>query len=275
MSFPHSPPINFLRFEKLIYFGLFSFALTGCEIHHNGVIDVLHQPTGILFATVTPTEILTDSIHIGPFQTPEDILTISVQIMIKSGGSYPSLVGYGLFEDLRSTPIATGELNDLGHAPDNSPSDSVFSGMLTFQIGRSFIGDLFLELVPWDSFGSPGTSFVQRIGIKRVNHPPELSNLQAPDTIRTTASSSFLISVRVIDPDGAADVATVTRLTPSGNTFFLNDTGINGDLIAGDGIFTESVSPPTVVGSYTFLFRALDLSKATSNTIQHTIIVLP
>ncbi|MEX1138947.1 MAG: choice-of-anchor X domain-containing protein [Bacteroidota bacterium] len=212
--------------------------------------------------------------NIGPFQLPEDILTIILTASVKVGAS-PSTVGYTLFQDRRLQPLTEGELNNLGVSPDIFASDSIFTGAVTFQINRSFIGNLTLELVPQSSDGIIGTSFLQTIEIQRFNHPPVLSNLQAPDTVRISLQS-FVISVQASDPDGAPDIASVTRQTPSGLILNLNDSGTNGDAVAGDGIYTEVVDldSSTPLGSYSFVFRALDQSNATSNTILHTIIVL-
>jgi hypothetical protein len=118
---------------------------------------------------------------------------------------------------------------------------------------------------------------IQPLQIVRRNRPPVLSDLRAPDTVRTSAQSSFLITVRASDPDGLDDIRTVTRTTPSGLVVQLNDRGVNGDAVAGDGIFTETVSlsPPPAPGVYEFRFQAFDRLNAGSNIIVHSVTVVP
>lgn len=270
-------PFRFSSFCSLpaAFLGL-SFLLASCEVSHDAIIDSIHPSPSVISASVSPTAVNTDSMNVGPFQLPEDVLTISLLATIKIGHPSPSLVGYALYEDYRSEPLAAGELNDLGLPPDETASDSIYSGRVTFHINRSFIGNLIVELVPKSNSGTVGTAFLQTVQIQRFNNPPTLSQLQAPDTVRTSLMTEFVVSVQANDPDGISDVATVTRQTPAGSLWNLNDSGVNGDLVAGDGIYTETVSlsPPPSPGSYTFVFRALDQSSATSNTIQHTIVVV-
>ncbi|MEX2115516.1 MAG: hypothetical protein WEB37_01415 [Bacteroidota bacterium] len=231
----------------------------------------------MLSASVTPTVVNTDLINIEPIQLPEDILPITLVASAKLTVASDCVVRYAIFSDRRLDPIAEGELNNIGVFPDISPLDSVFTGDVRFQVQRSFVGNLMLELLAQSSQGVTGTSFVQTILIQRLNQPPVLSNLQAPDTVRTSLQQSFLITVQASDPNGAADIVSVSRITSIMNTYFLNDSGLFGDAIAGDGVFTETVglTPPPNPGLYQFSFRALDQLNARSNVLLHTIVVLP
>lgn len=270
MSFP----LVLTRFIRLLslpgaVLGLLLVA-TSCEVSQDGIIDTIFISPSILSASVSPTAVNTDSMNVGPVRLPEDVLTIKITAAVKINAPTNSRVRYAVFSDRRSFPISEGELA-------NSGVDSIFAGEVQFQVQRTFIGNLMLEITAESNPGSFGTSFIQIITIQRLNQPPVLSNLQAPDTVRTSIQQSFIVTVEVNDPDGASDILSVTRQTPSNLVLNLNDQGTNGDAVAGDGIFTETVSlsPPPPPGDYQFQFRALDRSNAASNTINHSVVVIP
>lgn len=249
----------------------FSLFLVSCEVSHDAVIDSIHQSPNIISASISPKVINTDSINLGPIRLPEEILTIKIAASVKINTPTYSRIHYAVFFDRRSAPISEGEFSYSG-----ASADSTFTGEVNFQIQRVFIGNLMLELTPESREGNFGTSFIQTVAIQRLNQAPVLSNLQAPDTVRTSLQQSFIITVQANDPDGASDILSVTRQTPSNLVLTLNDAGTNGDAVAGDGIFTETVdlTPPPPPGSYPFQFRALDRSNAASNTINHTVVVI-
>ena len=101
----------------------------------------------------------------------------------------------------------------------------------------------------------------------RMNHPPVISDLIAPDTINLSTTTIFTESVKVIDPDGQEDIMSVLRLTPSGKVFQLH--AIN------DTTYSEEVSlnSPPALGPYVFRFCAVDRSNDTSNVITKTIVI--
>lgn len=272
MSF-HSALQHFSSFSALPtgFLGL-SFLLVSCETPQDAIIDSIHQSPAIISASISPTVINTDSMNVGPIRLPEDILTITITASGKFNIPTNSRVRYAISFDQRSAPISEGELSPSGVA-----TDSIFAGEISFQIQRAFIGNLMLELTAESKAGGFGTSFIQTIAIQRQNQAPVISNLQAPDTVRTSIQQSFLITVQANDPDGASDILSVTRQTPSNLVLTLNDAGTNGDAIAGDGIFSETVSlvPPPPPDAYSFQFRALDRSNVASNTINHTVVVIP
>ena len=80
--------------------------------------------------------------------------------------------------------------------------------------------------------GAPNSRAIANAGpaITEVTHRPILP--KAGQNIRVTA--------RVQDPDGVPNVSLVYRIDPSAtlNTAPMHDDGLNGDLLAGDGIFT-------------------------------------
>jgi hypothetical protein len=105
---------------------------------------------------------------------------------------------------------------------------------------------------------------------------PVISNLTAPDTINTSETNVFTISLSVQDTDGLFDVVSVTLTNQNGNVFLLVDNGSDGDVTADDGVFTrtflvESSQPP---GDYLFRFKARDCAGLESNELQKTIVIV-
>ncbi|NNJ53279.1 MAG: hypothetical protein HKP17_08915 [Ignavibacteriaceae bacterium] len=119
------------------------------------------------------------------------------------------------------------------------------------------------------------------------NVPPVVSNLMMADSVQ--AGGTILFTVEASDSNGLSDIEFVFYETfdPNGvqivNTsgvsqfpmFDDGNTSENGDVTAGDGIFTVVLTFPTTAlrGTWRFEFRARDRSKELSNTIIHNIVV--
>ena len=113
---------------------------------------------------------------------------------------------------------------------------------------------------------------------------PQLSDLVVPQTIYRASTRTYLVSVRVSDPQGLADVATVTfSITPeAGGTALaegaLADAGTDGDIIAGDGIYTAPLGAAFATadsGVYVLRTRARDRAGNESNTLSAAVTVRP
>ncbi len=119
------------------------------------------------------------------------------------------------------------------------------------------------------------------------NVAPVVSNLMMADSVQ--AGGTILFTVEASDSNGLSDIEFVFYETydPNGvqivNTqgvsqfpmFDDGNTSENGDVTAGDGIFTVVLTFPTAAlqGTWRFEFRARDRSKELSNTIIHNIVV--
>lgn len=119
------------------------------------------------------------------------------------------------------------------------------------------------------------------------NVAPVLSDPNIPDQINKDENFSF--SVRVTDENGYDDVSKVfyELFRPNGNQidnsegikefplFDDGDTAQNGDLIAGDSIYTVRLMFPSSVesGNWKFELNAEDRSGASSNMITHNLVV--
>jgi len=112
------------------------------------------------------------------------------------------------------------------------------------------------------------------------NQPPVLSELTAPDSVSRRNSETILLSVRVTDPQGQADIRRVyfnsfkPDGTPgSGNPFSMYDDGTNGDVIPGDGLYSRGImiSVSNALGNYRFDFHAEDRAGSASDALTHVI----
>jgi hypothetical protein len=123
---------------------------------------------------------------------------------------------------------------------------------------------------------------VAHVVITLPNQPPVLSELTAPDTVSRRSSDAILLSVRATDPQGPADIKRVyfnsfkPDGTPgSGNPFSMFDDGTNGDVTAGDGVYSRGImiSASNALGNYRFYFYAEDLAGEAGGTLTHVITV--
>ncbi|MGH2566875.1 MAG: choice-of-anchor X domain-containing protein, partial [Bacteroidota bacterium] len=157
-----------------------------------------------------------------------------------------------IFDESSFSPLGSALLKDDGSEVDSTKDDGIFSGVLTFGIRRSDVGRYKVEINAENPNGFKSNTRILTLLIVRENHPPSLSNLQAPDTVRLSAQvPSILLTVRASDSDGLADIRQVTfnSFLPSGqpssgNPFRMYDDGTNGDTLSGDGIYSLRIAPP-------------------------------
>lgn len=116
------------------------------------------------------------------------------------------------------------------------------------------------------------------------NLPPVISNTVVdPDTVVVTQPTVIFTSVEATDPNGSNDLQEVYFIsyrpdgTSNNNKVQLYDDGssLNGDLVAGDGIFSRliQVDQSNQKGTYRFEFQAEDRSGSLSNIINHYVLI--
>lgn len=223
-------------------------------------------------ASSSLTIINTDTMNIGNERTPDDLLTIhgeaSLRVSHPQGKKEISAVKYSIREDQSLSVIGEGVLNDDGILPDRIANDDIYSGYTQFQIKRVLVGKLVLSLWSENSTGQVSNTALLPLSIVRLNHAPVISNLNAPSTVNLAATTSFNISVTLIDPDGQEDIKSMLRFTPSGKVLPLSPYN--------DSIYVETVTlvPPPPLGPYNFRFRAVDRSNDSSNVLTQTIVIV-
>jgi len=117
------------------------------------------------------------------------------------------------------------------------------------------------------------------------NLPPVISNTVIdPDTVVVTDTTIIYTSVEAMDSNGVSDLKEVYYIVyrPDGSTsgaklLLFDDGNIveNGDLVAGDGIYSRliQVNETNDKGTYRFEFQAEDRSGELSNIINHFVLI--
>jgi hypothetical protein len=117
------------------------------------------------------------------------------------------------------------------------------------------------------------------------NLPPVISNtVIEPDTAVVNDTTVIFTSVEAMDPNGANDIVEVYFVVykPDGSTnnievslFDDGNTTENGDLVAGDGIYSRliQVNQANEKGIYRFEFQAKDRLGELSNIINHFVLI--
>ena len=282
-----------LRFVLLIAASTLAVLYSACEKKDTSVIDSLGSPPFIVAASLSPSIVNLDTI-------PQSIayvqLSVNARIMHQNGSSGISQVSYSLSDETASQSLAVGQLFDNGTPPDLRAGDSVFTAQISLPVQSLPVGKYFCQIVAQSQHGYTSSTLLLPLIIGRqLNHPPILSNLQAPDTIILGGQSQqFKVMVKATDPDGQSDMAKVFfhsykpdgTATNGGNPFLMYDDGsdkilfppdlTSGDAVKGNSIYTLTVIVDTsnAKGSYRFEFLAQDRSNAFSQKLTKNILVL-
>jgi hypothetical protein len=179
-------------------------------------------------------------------------------------------------------PVA---LRDDGTGGDVLARDGIYSITADMRNSATSAGTYLARFEAWDSKGQNSSPLVVPTVVAGVNDPPVLSDLTAPSTVSRQSSLPMLLTVRVSDPQGPADIrrvyfnTTKPDGTPSaGNPFLMFDdgaSGMHGDTAAGDGVYSLAIyiTPDSKLGIYRFEFFAEDMSRAQARPLVHMITV--
>ncbi len=180
------------------------------------------------------------------------------------------------------------KLYDDGTKGDLIAGDKTYSAKIDMN-ENMLSGYMLLEYFVTYNLGKQ--EYTQKIAVHQfsfdngsTNVAPEILNLVAPDTIVVQSPKSvFSMQISAKDDNGLNDITEVYFITykPDGTTnnnkSYLLDNGNpnNGDLVAGDGIYSiiVEITPNNVKGNYIFEFRAKDRRGKLSNVINHQITV--
>ena len=178
--------------------------------------------------------------------------------------------------------LSTHFLYNNGTDGDITAEDTVFTYQIdsTFSIARKgsyklsfFIENLFGEL-----------SEVVEHSIYFVSNEPVITKISLPDSMKRPSgydTVAELIQVWVKDAQGLDDIESVYfysrkpdgELANNGNPIPLKDDGLNGDVEAGDGIFSflMIISSSAFIGNYEFYFYARDKAGNLSDSVTEII----
>ena len=270
--------------KKYFLFFLLPVLIGGCEKTYNDVIDakiISYQVISTAVKSANSDSLITYS----PF---DSLITISLKINSSKdiSGIYFNIVAPD-GNPLNTSQIALLDNGNAGNG-DSTAGDNVFSNK--FPMSRNDIVGLYtINFFVTDAGSSSKIaavlSFVYDNGQNNV--APTISNLVMPDSIKKNVQ--FVFTINVADTNGLRDVKEVYYQTynPSG-TLVVNSEGIskfpmfddgntknNGDITAGDGVYTVGLTFPSgqPSGTWRFVFQAIDLGGKLSNVINHNIVV--
>ena len=221
--------------------------------------------------------VLPDSVNLAV----DSLLTISATLTDPDGLTDLLGLDVQLFPAQGASPIWQDTLLYEGTAGAGQ-----ISAQVPVSIFKNKRGDYIFRLTALDKSGGASEAAIRTVHVFKIVHndPPVLSELSAPDTVSRSSGEIFVLSVKVTDPQGSADVSQVYFNTfkpdgspSSGNPFSMRDDGQGGDAIANDGIYSLgiSISASNATGNYRFEFYAVDYSGAVSQPIIHVITVVP
>jgi len=214
---------------------------------------------------------------------------VIAQVNDNEGLSDIRRVTYQFFPPAHPNPTVEDTLSDSGQSGDVTPGDGIFSATLNSSRFKE-VADYFVRFEAEDRSGNLSQPKVISIrGRFRINHPPMVSNLMAPDTVQIdpNRTQQFLITIDASDPDGLSDIEFVRfrSFLPSGeeannSPIQMSDDGDTqgtGDAEANDGTYSVIINlPPSGVtpGDFRFVFEARDRSRSFSNRIEHIMTVI-
>jgi hypothetical protein len=276
-----------LRFRSFVRNCIPLFALVGisslqsCEHQTDAIVDPTLTRPFVLAGTITPDTLRTSTLPQSGGMISAAITTRAT-VYLPAGSQPLSAVTADLVDPVTGETIKSLALVRDTTIQDSSAGILHFTGTLSFTLPKSVSGRYTLRISASTGVAT-GTSVVERsVYFLRDNHPPVLSNLVVPDSVLVPAggSANFVAKVTAYDPDGQSDIAQVffVNLDSSDPThrYTLLDDGSappsnSGDDVAGDGIYTITVTAPSSAKGkiYRFVFQATDAFGDTSASILH------
>lgn len=263
-----------------------------CSPEPSGLLDNLASAPVLVSVSPSSVTVNTDTINVGSTRLPTDVINVPVVlsgvVQGPAGSSPVADVSAWIVDDRGDVVGGPFAFNDRGEGPDQTAGDARHSGVARFSITRVEVGAWSARIAATGVNGARSTIMVVPVTVVRNNRAPVLSNLVAASSISASDPQPLMeLTVKAVDPDGAADLLRVyfdsyrpNGQPASGNPFLMlddgNTAGISGDAVAGDSVYSLRVQfggAPT--GTYRFEFRAIDRSSDSSNVIIHHIEVLP
>ncbi len=266
---------------------LLLFLLAGCEIPDKGAIDTAPPPL-IVQATATPGTLDVNLLANQPTDPVDTTIAFTASVSNLDAGTS---VTYMVFDPVGNLLI-DGPFLDDGVYPDQIAGDGKLSAAAHLHILKRDVGTYAAQIQARSSQGFISNTILLSIAIKNSNnHPPHISNLTMPDSIKVPAAgdTTFVtITLAVSDSEGLGDIVSVKltskkpdgsssgqfNLYDDGGTIFNTQFGVpmsSGDLTAGDGIytiripFTGTPEPPPTYRDFSFV--ATDRTGDHSNTL--------
>lgn len=229
-----------------------------------------------------------DSINIDTSFT----VSLLVSVDDRSGNAIDE-ARFSIFPPLSPAATLEGDLLDDGQSDDGVAGNGIYGARFENRLLGSQVGRYSLRVQATDGAGNASRAAVQTFIVTsdRVNLPPFIVSVTAPDTISRTQTNRLIVRAVVDDPNGLADIERVffnSFLPPdgrpsSGNPFVMCDTGpvatppeCAADAAAGDGEYTFMVpiTASIATGQYRFEFQAQDKAGLLSEKVIHRFVVV-
>jgi len=258
--------------------------MNGCEKTDETALDPHGFPPFASVARVDP-----DSVFMKNLPQNNGLLTVSVvarmNVRDPEGKDNIISVTATVIPPNGGDPLVQASMHDDGALPDSTGGDGVYAATLRFTVPKSATGSYRVQFLATDALGLESNLLDTPVHLIRNNAPPLLTELVAPDTVTVLAGDSvtFKMSVRVTDSDGQSDISSTyfrnLDYSDPNFHFILRDDGkplISGDVVAGDGVFTITVTAfdsPTVRKTNRLLFQAVDAFGDTSASLPHSLTI--
>lgn len=270
---------------KPLSIALLSLFLISCENDRTGTIDPLTTLPYLTNVTLPLEFIDIDNDTTGIVENlPDNRYKVRITF---NGEGFSLKSGEAIKGSLEVyKPNATSAFKKESFETVASGPDSVrFSSSVLITIDRGDAGKFQLIFSLNAGLSSESNIVEKSIWITRNNSKPRLLQFSAPDTIvrPTTGTKLLHFNCTASDSDGYPDLRRVyiKRISPTETNpidLYDNGDGINtGDAVAYDGIFSRilSIDSTARTGDQIFLFRAEDKSGAISDSLLHSITILP
>jgi hypothetical protein len=235
--------------------------IPGCDQRPDSVVDPSGRQPNLVSVVLTTPAFNTDTILVGGQRDPSDRINLTVRFRATIGIPAASIrtFHYAVTSIPSGNQISSGDivLTDLERWQLEQITNNItLTKSFQLPIQRIDVGTFAVEISAIDVSGLVSNAFIAPMRIVRLNRPPQISSLAAPDTIQLPAQNSvvMMLAVRVEDPDGIADISTVrfTSILPDGKTsssgpIEMFDDGSyvdlggysSGDAVANDGMYSR------------------------------------
>jgi hypothetical protein len=210
-------------------------------------------------------------------------VTLRVHVSDPQGTETVDSVFAWIYPPLNPQPVLELELADDGLIADSAAGDGIFTLQTDLSQTLTIRGVWNVRFQAADKGGLFSRPVATAMFVDASNSPPLIQEVSAPDTVSRSAALPLLITARVTDPQGSSDIRRVAfnsykpdGVPSSGNPFIMKDDGTQGDALAGDGVFsiTVTITPQNARGNYRFDFFAEDQAGAVSEIVTHIVTVV-
>ena len=245
----------------------------GVEVTFASNISVVNQAPRLIHAEISPTE--------GPRGTN---MVVNLQAYDGHGVANISLDLREFGGDLIELSNNSGVWTTMMVVPDGmSPGQQILEFVLVDGLGKTGLSSVYFDAAP--SLTHPnGPHYIPSaepilISINIENSAPSITVQNPTKYTRGDTAVTVVFEAQITDQDGVANArANLGVFAPLGaqtGWVNLNDNGINGDRISGDGIYSVELSlrPSTPLGTHEIQVQAIDSFDVATAVVPVSVVV--